>query len=251
MTPARTDAADYAIVGLVIASAIAIGLWMGGVKIPVSIPQVRMLPPIEQPPPEWREKAKPGDALEVPGFDVAYWGRGDSEYGDHASRKAEPFRALVYHYNVDKPAVNLVKYQHEGDRKRGGHYGYHVYVDKAGRIYQGAPLGVRTNHIKHYSDKHRKKGVAPNVWNANSIGVSAVGGCVLQAGTSITSVRCEREELTPRQARAMLAVGREIMRRYDIPCAAVYGHGDLQHDRSDFEGSTMAAAIKSDCNQGE
>ncbi len=196
---------------------------------------------IEQPPQAWRNKASKKDLLYVPGYQVAYWGNPKAKYSSKPHLK---FRAIVTHYTIDRPALNFVKYGHSYDKKRGGSFGYHFYVDRDGNIYQGAPLSRRTNHVKPPSHKQRRK-IARYVSNSTAIGISFVGGCAKTA--DIKKWRCLHERTTKAQIKAGVAVAQALQKRYGLKCSAVFGHGELQHDRESFEGKELAAAIRRRC----
>lgn len=215
-------------------------VWSGDRHTPyVPIPP----PPIPLPPRDWREKAKSGDVFEAKGLTIHYWGNPAARYGISATNKADAFEGIVAHYTEDRPAVAMVQYQHEGDRSRGGSYGYHFYVDKFGRIFQGAPLSARTNHIKPPGAHSRtKKG--SRLANENAIGVSMVGGCYRNPGKRAITASCDGERLTDAQYASGLTLIKALQERYDIPRSSVWGHGDLQTDRSEFEGSTLSAKIR-------
>lgn len=202
---------------------------------------------LESPPDTWRQSASDDDVLSIPGHSVAYWGRADVSYAKTATRHKHPFQYLIIHYTAPRPVLNLVKYQHNGDDDRGGSFGYHIYVDQAGNIVQGAPLSKRTNHLKPASHRARKH-IALEAESANSIGLTLVGACkVKHPGAAVT--QCEREEVTREQLASGLDAARAILARYRIQCSHIYGHGDLQRDRSSFEGSTLTAALRSECNE--
>ncbi len=199
---------------------------------------------LEDPPDTWIKQAGPGDVFRVNGLRVAYWGRPDVEYADKATRAAQPFVGVVIHYTARRPVLNFVRYQHNGDQRRGGHFGYHFYVSRAGDTIQGAPMSQRTNHIKRSG--HRQRTSIERKWSsANTIGISMVGACepISQAITS----RCKAEQLTPEQLEAGLAIARAVQQRYSLPCNAIRGHGELQHDRANDEGLTIATAIRASC----
>lgn len=203
--------------------------------------------PVNKPPAEWRATARPEDVLVVPGLDIAYWGRKDVDYGIRATRDAQPFEAVVVHYTEDRPALAFVEYQHNGDDRRGGSYGYHFYCDKWGRAFQGAPLGKRTNHIKPSGHKNRTKR-GKHLDSSNAVGVSMVGGCYRIPGKKAITASCDGERITEAHQQCGLAIIRALQTEYDIPRHAVYGHGDLQHDRSEFEGSTLTRIIRSEAD---
>jgi N-acetyl-anhydromuramyl-L-alanine amidase AmpD len=203
--------------------------------------------PVNKPPPEWRATARPNDVLMISGLEVAYWGRKDREYGIGATRAAQPFEGIVVHYTEDRPALAFVEYQHNGDSKRGGAFGYHFYCDKWGRAFQGAPLSKRTNHIKHEGHKNRTKR-GRHLSSSNAVGVSMVGGCYRTPGKKPITASCDGERITAAQQNCGLAIIRALQAEYDIPRHAVYGHGDLQTDRSSFEGSTLTKIIRSEAD---
>lgn len=202
--------------------------------------------PVPLPPHEWEQKADPDDVFHGETVEISYWGKPDATYAKSATRKAERFRGLVVHYTEDRPALAFVEYQHNGDDDRGGSFGYHFYVDRWGRVFQGAPLSKRTNHIKPPMHKARRHGVATHLGSNNSIGVSMVGGCWRNPAklTPITK-SCDGEKLTQAQQDAGERLIRALMLHYHLEPSDVFGHGDLQHDRSEFEGSTLTRLIRS------
>jgi len=202
---------------------------------------------LESPPEAWRQSAPNDDVLDVPGHQVAYWGKANATYGISATRHKQRFQYLIIHYTAPRPILNLVKYQHNGDDERGGSFGYHIYVDRDGNIVQGAPLSKRTNHLKPAYHRARKH-VAVEAESSNSIGITLVGAChVKHPGAAVT--RCTREDVTQEQLAAGVDAAHAILSRYGIPCSHIYGHGDLQRDRSSFEGSTLTAALREECSE--
>lgn len=253
MRAAFAEWQDYAIAALLAAATAFIALRIAGVpliQITDMIPVDFIAPQLPQPDPAWRVTAGSSNILAIPGHQVAYWGRMDRGYGEHVTRHAVKPIAIVYHYTADVPMNRVVEYQHNGDRKRGGSYGYHIYVDKWGRVIQGAPLSKRTNHIKPAGHKQRRL-VGVRLNSSNALGIAFVGGCKLAPTSSLARMECVREEITAAQLQAGLAAGRAILARYDIPCGAVYGHGDLQHDRASFEGALATAALRAECARHE
>ncbi|MGI9479339.1 MAG: peptidoglycan recognition protein family protein, partial [Hyphomicrobiaceae bacterium] len=156
--------------------------------------------------------------------------------------------AVVVHHTSAKPVKNLVTYGHVGDASRGGaSFGYHFYVGRDGHIVQGAPLGRRTNHIKFKTNKQRR-GTAKHLWSGNTIGVSLVGGCdpLMRPDWRVWR-RCSEEFVTKAQLRAGLAVIRALQAKFEMHCAAVFGHGDLQFDRRSFEGVRLSRLARRVC----
>lgn len=183
--------------------------------------------------------AAPGDVVDTV-KPLYYWGRKDVPYGNEATNEKQTPKAIVMHFTRTGPVMNFVKYQHNGDAQRGGHFGYHVYVDPKGEVVQGAPLSIRTNHIKPPGHEKRK-GLRPDLSNANTVAVSLTGACASRSG------RCGQETITEAQFQSAFRVVIDLMQQFHIPCTEVYGHGELQHDRDDFEGLTVATAIRKSC----
>lgn len=192
--------------------------------------------------PEWLRAAGAEDVLAVPGYRVSYWGKPDASYGREATAAKRDPVAIVVHHTAPAPLLNMVRYGHSIDERRGGSYGYHVYIDRDGRIVQGAPLSRRTNHVKPIGHQQRTR-MAPHVWNANSIGVTLVGSCRIKPGSAVTE-RCDGEDVPAPQFAAAVAAISELRRLYGISCHDVYGHGELQRDREPFEGLAVAQAVR-------
>lgn len=195
----------------------------------------KALPP---PPPAWREKAAPDDVLDVPGYNVHYWGKPVDVGPD-----AEPIVGIVAHHDINRPILNYVRYLHNGDSRRGGHFGYSFAVDHDGHIAQAAPLRYRTHHIK-------PTGAGPRTdkfpqWDSSStIGIILVGACQAKVGTLW---RCETEVTTPAQIEAALAVVAALRKQFRLPCDAIAGHGQLQTDRTSWEGAALVKAQLETC----
>jgi len=203
------------------------------------------LPP---PPSEWAGDAGAGDLFHLTGHDIAYWGNPDAPYGVTATKRKEKPRAVIVHFTRAKPVLDMIKYGHTRDFSRGGGaFGYHFYIGRAGRIAQGAPLSKRTNHIKPTYRKQRTK-TARHLWSGNTIGISLIGGCdPLMEFKLFSEWGCNGEYLTPAQTRAGLDLIRAIQENFEIPCVEVYGHGELQTDRLDFEGATLTKMARASC----
>ena len=200
------------------------------------------------PPVEWAETAKEGDQLVVEGYPIAYWANPKAGYANVATKRKKKPAAIVVHYTAVKPVLRVVEYGHRKDFSRGGgSYGYHFYVGRHGGIAQGAPLSKRTNHIKSKRRPQRTK-TARHLWSGNTIGVSLVGGCdwLLRPNWRRLTT-CTGEYISDAQLAAGLAVIRALQERYDMPCDAVFGHGQLQTDRAPFEGATLTALARAGC----
>jgi Fe-S cluster biogenesis protein NfuA len=198
------------------------------------------------PPMTWREAARDSDVLAVPGLQVAYWGRPDAPYGGKVTRNAKAPVAVIVHFTDETPIATLVEYGHRPDPNRGNAaYGYHLYIDRVGRILQGAPLSVRTNHVKPSHASERIGGTV-HLDGANTISVSLIGACRSPPLSPVT-YRCSEERPTAAQIESGLAVIAALQQRFSIPCAAVFGHGDLQTDRKSFEGATLTQRHRRRC----
>lgn len=202
-----------------------------------------------EPPSEWRSAAEVSEILQLDGWDVEYWGRPDARYSRYATRGQKQPRGIIIHYTFPKRPADIVKYGHIRDYGRGGaSFGYHFYVSATGKIYQGAPLSKRTNHIKYLSNS-RRTDVAKHLWSGNTIGISLVGGCDPMLAPVLGSpLACAHETVSGAQLDAGLAIIRRLREKYDIPCGEVYGHGDLQTDRLSFEGATLTKLAREDCS---
>ena len=203
-------------------------------------------------PVNWAEVAKADDVFEISGHKIAYWGDPNAVYSKYATRKRRKPIAIVVHHTGVKPVKNLVTYGHVSDANRGGaSFGYHFYIGRNGHIVQGAPLSRRTNHIKFKTNKQRRD-TAKHLWSGNTIGVSLVGGCdPLMRPDWNAWRRCTEEFITKRQLRAGLAVIRALQAKFGMKCEDVYGHGDLQFDRQNFEGVRLSRLARRVCQLEE
>lgn len=223
------------------------------------------IPPIPKrddlrPPDEWRMKAKPGDVLTAPGMRIAYWGRpageknshsysGTVDYGTEVTKRKKPFRGVVWHYTAREPVINFVKYQHNGEcgRDRCGQFGYHFYIARDGSVIQGAPLSVRTNHIKRMGHRQRTR-IGAWLDGSEALGISLVGACKPKQmkDRAITS-NCVGWDATPEQTASAMMLAREVNKQLGISRCAHFGHGELQNDRRDYEGTEIAQAVRRGC----
>lgn len=198
--------------------------------------------PAPKGPAKWISAAKPGDILTVPDHVVAYWGDPNAEYGRRATRQKRRPAGIVVHFPVSHRLMPSVFYGHRRDRSRGNaSYGYHFYIGRQGQIVQGAPLSRRTNHVRDAGSSRRRPGVASGHDSRDLIGITTVGACVRQGPMCVT------ENLTEAQRSAALAVVRALQSQYNLPCDAIWGHGELQRDRTLFEGKTIATEVRSRC----
>lgn len=164
------------------------------------------------------------DRLVVDGLPIEYLGDPKKTYSRAA---ANPFKAIVVHHTggpTMDSALNTLNY---GDPSRGGgKFGYHFYIDTDGSVVQGVPLSKRTNHVKGPFATARKD--KSDVDNGNSIGISFVGS----------------GEPNERQMESAKRLAGSLMSHYGISAQNVYGHGELQTDRSKNEGMALVRAIR-------
>ncbi|MBU2532249.1 MAG: N-acetylmuramoyl-L-alanine amidase [Alphaproteobacteria bacterium] len=202
-------------------------------------------------PPTWRTAAAEGDIFRVSGYDIAYWGDPTGVYSRYATRSKRLPVAIVVHHTAVKPVKSLVQYGHVNDANRGGAFGYHFYVGRDGSIVQGAPLSRRTNHIK-FMNHQKRTSVGRHLWSGNTIGVSLVGGCdPIMRPASLTLSDCSDEFITQAQLKAGLDVIRSLQAHFAMACEEVYGHGDLQVDRQNFEGLRLSRLARVVCTAEE
>ncbi|NCA73127.1 MAG: hypothetical protein EOM91_24365, partial [Sphingobacteriia bacterium] len=172
---------------------------------------------------------KPSVASEVfsaPGMDIDYRGDPSFQYGKSASANAKPFSGIVFHDpGSDASLDQLVDYGKSVDGARGGAFGYHFYVDRDGKIVQGAPMDKRTNHIKPNS----KFGMS----NSDTLGISLIGA---QHGATREQLEAARE------------LGGSLAKEYGIDGSRIFGHGEIQGDKRKDEGSDAAAALRESLN---
>jgi len=200
---------------------------------------------LPKPPAVWVTAAPASDVMRVATLPIAYWGRPDARYARIATRRRRRFRAIVVHFTLSISPIRLIKYQHTGDLSRGGSFGYHFYIDRKGRVLQGAPLSKRTNHVKGLGHRKRRTGRHHWVGSHNSIGIGMVGACVT-VGAGLGR-QCVGEELTDEQSKAGQALVTALRDRYSIRCQHIYGHGELQSDRAAFEGRTLTRIMRAQC----
>lgn len=253
------------IAGAIICVALAIGLGAGWYFQEHDGPHP---PPTRNPlhiadgPPEWRMASSSDDILRVAGLRLAYWGNPRIRYSYAVRRKIQ---GIVVHCNypcgdgrtkeqkkqgipffcASRPASAtrtkaLVKYLHNGDRGRGGRFGYHFYVSQDGALVQGAPLSQATNHIRGPGASVRRKGAPGNFSNGSTIGISIVGAC------DPTYSR-DKERITVRARDAALKTVKALQERFSLDCDAIRGHGEMQTDRWSVEGVTIAKIVRDGC----
>jgi len=144
-------------------------------------------------------------------------------YGELATKNAQAFKGIVFHHTSTASLDNEVAYGKTIDKERGGAFGYHYYIDRDGKVVQGAPLDKRTNHIK--------PGSKTGLTNANALGVSLVGA---------------KDGATPEQLAAAKKLGTAFGDSNNIDPKNIYGHGELQKDRMATEGVAAADQLRKD-----
>lgn len=161
----------------------------------------------------------------------------NSRFGIDATANAQPVSGLVVHtFGAEKPgqSVNFdksVAALNTYDASRGGAFGYTFAIDTDGTIVQTAPLDVRTNQVKPADAAQRIGGVAPDVQNANTYGIAYFN---------------QTPNAPPTQAQidAIDRLTQTLVSTYGIDPKNVYGHGELQSDRDDTEGVSLAQQIR-------
>lgn len=172
------------------------------------------------------------------GLTVDYRGDDTCPYGVAATRDREAFKAIILHHNSPVHDTDwYVQYQIDGDPGRNGHhFGYHIYVAPDGRIIQGAPMTVRTNHVSNWSDVRRSLGRFAN--NTNAIGITCSEAGVVSGERTVGS------RPTQAQNESVYALVWLLCDLYGIPFAHVWGHGEIQTTRHRSEGSAQAQEIR-------
>ena len=167
------------------------------------------------------------------GLNIEYRGEDSCPYGKTASANRLPFEALVLHHNRPSHTTDwLVQYQIDGDPSRGGHFGYHFYIDPDGSIIQGAPLTKRTNHVKP-PHRPQRRTFGNHASNRNAIGITCVA-----AGTPVFKP-------TSKQLQALNMLAMALCNEFGIEFDHIYGHGELQTDRHKTEGRSAAEQLRS------
>ena len=165
------------------------------------------------------------------GLEITYRGDHKSPYGRSATAHKRDFSSIVLHHNAPNLSTDwLIDYQIEGDAKRGGHFGYHFYIAPNGAIFQGAPMGKRTNHVK--SPTHAKrKSFGRIASNSSSIGITCVKAAPYYSSTA--------QQIASQDKLVQALAG-----AYGISFANVFGHGEIQSDRDAREGASQAQKIR-------
>jgi hypothetical protein len=57
----------------------------------------------------------------------------------------------------------------------------------------------------------------------------------------------DRERVTVRAKNAAVQVVKAIQKKFDLPCDAIRGHGEMQRDRWPVEGVTIAKIVRDGC----
>jgi hypothetical protein len=167
----------------------------------------------------------------VNGMEIEYRGIDSCPYGVTATKHKKNFMAIIMHHTSPKFSTDwYVKYQIDGDRKRGGHFGYHFYISPKGEIIQGAPLTKRTNHISPTASVRRRR----EIQNTNAIGISCA-----EAG------KPEGFSPTDQQIVAAENLAFALCDIFDIPFSEIHGHGEIQTNRQKTEGRSIAQKIRS------
>ena len=172
-------------------------------------------------------------ALSLDGAAIHYCGQSGCDYGRLATKAKEAFAAIILHHNPPHRSRDwLMAYQINGDPTRGGHFGYHFYIEQDGVVYQGAPLTVRTNHVKGLGYRVRTD-IGRIAQNSNAIGITCVG-----------AEEPEGSAPTVCQKTTTLSLVQGLFAVFGIPREHVFGHGEVQSDRHPTEGAALAQQIR-------
>ena len=175
----------------------------------------------------------PGGA--VRGYEKGSTAPGDVEihqaYGPgdkYGNAPPKPFTSIVTHWTGGDSLESALNTAKSGDPSRGGgRFGYHYYIDKDGKVYQGAPLDARTNHVKGPGAGQRSD--RPDISNSNAIGISTVG-----SGEPNEAQRASAAKLIP-----------QLQRQFNIKQENIVGHGQIQAgDRHKDEGQSIIKAAR-------
>lgn len=162
---------------------------------------------------------------------IIYRGDDSAPYGRSATARKRDFDSIVLHHNSPSRSTDwLVQYQIDGDPGRGGHFGYHFYIDPDGTIFQGAPMTKRTNHVKPPGHVKRTS-VGMIASNNSSIGITCV-----RAGPRYTP--------TAAQITSQDRLIRALAGAFGFSFANVFGHGEIQADRDRREGTSEAQNVR-------
>jgi len=161
-------------------------------------------------------------------------------YADVASTNATGFSHIVFHHTgpgaVDNQIYAGQKFKEGTDEQ----LGYHFYIGKDGKIYQGAPLTRRTNHIGGTGRFSKRSGMdikdvldllknQDYAFNENSIGI----GFVAADNSAINDV----------QIKSGMKLATSLSKQFDIIPEKVAGHGHLDHQsKKHTEGSKATEA---------
>ena len=166
-------------------------------------------------------KAPAAPSVDTTGLNIEDQSDPNFGYGESATANKQPFKGIIFHHTSSDSLQNEVNYGKTKDAKRGGAFGYHYYIDRDGKVVQGAPLDKRTNHIKPGS----KSGLS----NKDAMGISLVGA---------------KDGATPEQLAAAQKLGTSVMASNNIDPKNIYGHGELQKDRMAHEGVAAADQLR-------
>lgn len=145
----------------------------------------------------------------------------------YARAAPRPFNTLVFH---DPGSSNcnpyaLIAYGNRPDPSKGNiAYGYHFYIALDGTIYQAADLNRRTNHVGRNT-----RGTASGYDNGNAVGVSLM---------------CGHRQIPQAQLDAARNLGHALQLTYNIQSNRIFGHGELQTNRSANEGLVAARSTR-------
>jgi len=157
--------------------------------------------------------------------DVVYMGNSNLPYSASASSRPGQINLIVYHYPYGScDPVQSVRYGHTFDSGRGGFFGYHFYIAQDGRVFQGAPMSKRTNHVNSSASR-----VVVAYNNNTSIGITLI---------------CGEKGPTSQQVASAVKIGQALQVAYGVPNNRVFGHGEIQTTRGIGEGAPAQQHVR-------
>ena len=137
-------------------------------------------------------------------------------YGRVATANPQPFTNMVLHDTAGGGSgPDAVKGGQEV-RADGNAYGYHFYVDRNGKVFQGAPLNVRTNGVGQAS---------PPYTNNNTINIGFIN-----SGANVGN------DPTPAQLKTAALLVQDVGNNFGIPKSNIASHGAVAVDDFDQKG---------------
>ena len=172
------------------------------------------LPPLKEVPESWTRYEPPPAPEPLPQSPSPSWrgtalARNNWAKGDPIPtrmNRMSPIRHITVHhdgmepfYEIDRSSTaSRIEGIRRAHRRRGwGDIGYHLVVDRAGRVWEGRPMGYQGAHVKDH--------------NFANIGIVALGNF-------------DRQRPTPAQLNTVQHLLGELMSSYSVPTSRVRTH---------------------------